>query len=334
MKAIIPMAGSGTRLRPLTHSRPKALLRVGSKPILAHIIDSLIVIGCDEFILIISHEGAKIPQYLRENYPGIKIETIIQEETLGLGHAVNLAEKKARGSEIVVIYGDTIIKGELTDLVDNTVDGVIAVKEVDDPRRFGVVNVKDGIITKFVEKPTVPESNLAIVGLNYFKQSDNLFDCLHTVIDKNLKTKGEFQITDAFQMMVESGYKMKPFRIEGWFDAGTQKSLLETNSYMLKKDGNTACIEGSVIIPPVFIPENAVIVNSIIGPDVCIGDNAIIEKSIISDSIIGAGAKIKKAVLSGSLIGEYAEVADIARKLSISDHSSLDFSPDPEKNGK
>ena len=331
MKAIIPMAGSGTRLRPLTHSRPKSLLRVGSKPILAHIIDGLKVIGCDEFILIISREGTKIPQYLCDNYPGIKIETVIQEETLGLGHAVNLAEKKARGGETVVIYGDTIIKGELFDLIDNTVDGVIAVKEVADPRRFGVVNVKDGIITKFVEKPAVPESNLAIVGLNYFKQSNILFDCLKDVIEKNRKTKGEFQITDAFQMMVENGFKMKPYTIEGWFDAGTQKSLLETNSYMLKKDGNITSLEGSVIIPPVFIPESALIKNSVIGPDVSIDENAIIERSIISDSIIGAGAKIKHAVLSGSLIGEFAEVSDIARKISISDHSSLDFYPDSEK---
>src|SRR3989339_2175848 len=175
VKAIIPMAGSGTRLRPLTHSRPKALLRVGSKPILAYIIDSLKLVGCDEFILIINNEGAKIPRYLLDNYPGIKIETVIQQETLGLGHAVNLAEQKARGDEIIIVYGDTIIKGEFTNLIDRTVDGVIAVKEVDDPRRFGVVYLEDGIITKFVEKPAVPESNLAIVGLNYFRKSDILF---------------------------------------------------------------------------------------------------------------------------------------------------------------
>ena len=325
MKAIIPVAGSGTRLRPLTHSKPKALLRVGSKPILAHIIDSLLGTGCREFILIISNEDGKIPLFVKERYPDVKVETVIQERSLGLGHAVSLTEENARDSEIIIIYGDTIIEGEMTGIIDRSFDGVIAVKEVEDPRRFGVVNIENGIISKFVEKPSVPESNFAIVGLNYIKDSNALFDSLNEIIAGDKKTKGEYQITDAFELMVKGGLKLKPYMVDGWFDAGTQETLLETNSYMLKRDGNCESLPGSVIIPPVYIPDNTAISNSIIGPDVSVGDDAVIEKSIISNSIIGSGATITNACMSGSLIGDNAEVVERPRKLAIGDNSNLDY---------
>ncbi len=325
MKAIIPVAGSGTRLRPLTHSKPKALLRVGSKPIIAHIIESLLSMGCRELVLIISNEGGKIPLFVKESYPDVIVETVIQKNCLGLGHAVSLTEKIARDSELIIIYGDTIIEGDLSEIIDPALDGVIAVKEVDDPRRFGVVNIENGIISRFVEKPSLPESNLAIVGLNYIKDSNALFDSLKEIIAGDKKTKGEYQITDAFQLMVERGCKLKPYTIDGWFDAGTLETLLATNSYMLKKDGNCTSLEGSVIIPPVFIPDNATISNAIIGPDVSVGDNAHIVTSIISDSIIGSGATITNVCLSGSLIGDNSEVIERSRKLAIGDNSSLNF---------
>jgi glucose-1-phosphate thymidylyltransferase len=325
MKAIIPMAGLGTRLRPLTYSKPKALLRVGSKPIIAHIIDGLLTVGCGELILIISSDGEKIPLYVKERYPDMKVQSIIQEEQLGLGHAVSIGEKLARNSELIVIYGDTIVGGNLSGIVDKSLDGVISVREVEDPRRLGIVNVKNGVITQFIEKPSKPESNLAIIGFNYFKNSNALFECLNEIIEKDIKTKGEYQITDAFQVMVKRGIKMKPFMVDEWFDAGTQQTLLETNSHMLKKDKNCERLPGSMIIPPVYIPDTASISHSIIGPDVSVGENAIIESSIISNSIIGDEAKIENACLSGSLIGDNARIINYPHKLAISDHSILDF---------
>ena len=330
MKAIIPLAGAGTRLRPLTHSKPKALLRVGSKPIISHIIDSLLTVGCDNLVLIIGSEGRNIPLFVKEHYPNIGIETVVQENQLGLGHAVSLAEQAVHDTEIIVIYGDTIIDGDVSGIIDKTVDGVIAVKEVEDPRRFGVVNIKNGIISRFVEKPSLPESNLAIIGFNYFKNSNVLFECLNEIIENKQKTRGEYQITDAFQLMVERGLKMKPYTIEGWFDAGTPQTLLDTNRYMLKREGNCERLPGSIIIPPVFIPENARISNSIIGPNVSVGNSAVIEKSVISDSIIGDEAKVVNACLSNSLIGDNAEVLERPRKLAISDHSILDFDNEKE----
>jgi glucose-1-phosphate thymidylyltransferase len=325
MKAIIPMAGKGTRLRPLTNSKPKSLLRVGSKPILGHIVDRLISIGCSELVLIISADGMSIPEYVTDNYSGIKVEIVIQEEQLGLGHAVGLAEHVARDSEVIIVYGDSIIDCDLSGMVDASVDGVIAVKEVEDPRRFGVVNHTDGIITKFVEKPEVPESNLAIIGFNYIRQSDSLFDCLNEIIEKDIKTRGEFQITDAFQLMIERGVRMKPLRVDDWFDAGTPQTMLETNRFLLKNDGNTEHIEGSIIIPPVYVSESAVVKNSILGPDVSIGDNAVIEKSLISDSIIDDGASVANSCLHGALIGDSATINDCPAKQGPDDNVILDI---------
>ncbi|MFC1551101.1 sugar phosphate nucleotidyltransferase [Candidatus Latescibacterota bacterium] len=326
MKAIIPMAGAGTRLRPLTYSKPKSLLRVGSKPILGHIVDRLVSIGCDELVLIISGDGMSIPEYVKEHYSGIKVEIVIQEEQLGLGHAVSLAEHVSRDSEIIIVYGDSIIDCDLSGMVDASVDGVIAVKEVEDPRRFGVVNHTDGIITKFVEKPKVPESNLAIIGFNYIRQSDTLFDCLNEIIEKDIKTRGEFQITDAFQLMIERGVRMKPLTVDDWFDAGTPLTMLETNRFLLKKDGNTDHIEGSIVIPPVYVSESAVVKNSIIGPDVSIGDNAVIERSLISDSIIDDGASVTNSCLHGALIGDNAAIEGCPAEQAADGNVIMDIS--------
>jgi len=325
MKAIIPMAGSGTRLRPLTHSKPKALLNVGSKPILSHITDILIPMGCDHLVLIISTEGERIPRFVRSHYPDLKVDVIIQEERLGLGHAVNLAENICRDGELIVMYGDTIIDGNFKGFIDRSSDAVIAVKEVEDPRRFGVVCVEKEKIVKFVEKPSDPVSNLAIVGFNYFRTPGILFDSLGELISGNFRTKGEFQITDAFQMMVERGSEMKAFTIDGWFDCGTPETLLETNRYMLKKESWSYKGHDSIIIPPVFVPESASISKSIIGPYVSVGEDAVIEKSIISDSIIGCGASVSYACLNGSLIGDDAQVSERPRRLTIGDNSSIDF---------
>lgn len=325
MKAIIPMAGSGTRLRPFTYSKPKALLRVGSQPIISHILESLIPLGCDTLILIISREGENIPRFISEEYPDIMIEVIIQEERLGLGHAVSLAADKAMDGELIVMYGDTIIDGDLSVIRETDADGVIAVKKVDDPRRFGVVNIRSGRITRFVEKPAEPKSNLAIVGFNYFRKPAALFESLDRLIRKNKRTKGEFQITDAFQLMLRRGYHFRPLVVDGWYDCGTPESLLETNRFLLGKDGNMRQLTDSIIIPPVFIPENAEITHSIIGPNVSVGDGAVINHSLISDSIIGSGARVVRASLVGSLIGDNAEIIEHPRRLSVGDNSSLDF---------
>jgi len=163
------------------------------------------------------------------------------------------------------------------------------------------------------------------VGFNYFKTSDILFECLENIISEGIKTKGEFQITDAFQLMVERGMKLKPYTIDRWFDCGTPQTLLETNRYLLVRQGNCSSLPGSIVIPPVYIPENALVEHSIIGPNVSVGENADIKKSVVSDSIIGSGARIENTCLNGSLIGDNAIVTEYPKKLFIGDNSTLDF---------
>jgi len=325
MKAIIPMAGSGTRLRPFTYTKPKALLRVGSKPIISHIIDSLLPLGCEHIIIIISREGEDIPRFIGEHYPLVLTDVIVQEEQLGLGHAVSLAADMAGGDELIVMYGDTIIDGDFSHILSTDADSMIAVKRVKDPRRFGVVNVRRGFIVKFVEKPAEPKSDLAIVGFNYFRRPELLFDCLKDLIHSGRRTKGEFQITDAFQLMLSRGCAFRPLVVDGWYDCGTPESLLETNRFLLAKDGRVPKGGDSIFIHPVFIPENAAITRSIIGPNVSVGDSAVIDRSLISDSIIGSNARVIGASLAGSLVGDNAEIIERPRRLSIGDNSTLDF---------
>jgi len=324
MKAIIPVAGSGTRLRPLTHTKPKAVLNVGSKPIIIHIVERLVSIGCSEIVLIISEDGNDIPLSVKEFFPDITVESIVQENRLGLGHAVNLAQDTVGDEDVIIMYGDTIITGDLSGMTDTNADGVIGVKEVEDPRRFGVVNVDNDLITRFVEKPENPQSNLAIVGLNYIKESAVLFQCIQEIIEKNHKTKGEYQLTDALQLMIEKGSTLKYFTIDDWFDCGTPESLLETNRYMLALEGNEAELQDSLVIPPVYIPEDVRISHSIIGPNVSVAQGVDIERSIISDSIIGKGSRVVHTSLADSLIGENAEVIGTVNKLNIGDNSILD----------
>ena len=325
MKAVIPVAGSGTRLRPLTHTKPKALLYVGSKPIIAHIVDTLISLGCKEFILIISSEGFNIPCYLKKNYSDLTIKTVVQDERLGLGHAVSLTGELAGDDDLLIVYGDTIIDGDLSEVIHCDADGMIAVMEVRDPRRFGVVNIADGFITGFEEKPSKPRSNLAIVGFNYIKKPRVLFECLNEIIGSGHKTRGEFQITDAFQRMVERGLRLKPLAVDGWFDCGTPRSLLETNRHMLTREKKDIAIPGSIIIPPVSVPVSADIIQSIIGPYVSVGSDTVINHSIISDSIIGSGSHVSNASIVHSLIGDAAAIDYHPRRLIIGDNSSLDF---------
>jgi glucose-1-phosphate thymidylyltransferase len=319
------MAGSGTRLRPFTYSKPKALLQVGSKPIISHIIDSLLTLGCGHLVLIISREGENIPRVIHERYPRILTDVVVQEERLGLGHAVSLAAGIASDEELVIVYGDTIIDGDLSSILAADSDGMIAVKRVEDPRRFGVVNLRRGFIVRFVEKPAKPTSNLAIVGFNYFRRPEALFESLEELIRSGRRTKGEFQITDAFQLMLRRGYTFRPLVVDGWYDCGTPESLLETNRFLLAKGGNIPETRDSIVIPPVFIPPDAAITRSIIGPNVSVGDGAVIDRSLISDSIIGSNARVIGTSLAGSLIGDNAEIVERPRRLSVGDNSSLDF---------
>ncbi len=329
MKAIIPVAGIGTRLRPHTHTQPKALIPIAGKPILAHILDSLIKAGINEFVFIIGYMGDKIESYISNTYPNIKAEYVIQTTGKGTGHAIYLAKEQIKGcGEILIVLGDTIVDVNLKPVLEADLS-MLGVKKVEDPRLFGVAELDDaGFIKRLVEKPLIPKSNLALVGLYKIKESNQLIDALEYNIKNKITSQNEYQLTDALMRMVEQGVKFETFDVDNWFDCGKKEILLDTNSILLKRlnyDTSKYKFENTIIIPPVFIGENCKISNSIIGPNVSVGDNAIMNYAVVKESIIGPYAQIEFAILDRSLIGNDAVFIGMKQSLNIGDSTEINF---------
>lgn len=334
MKAIIPAAGVGTRLRPHTYSMPKILLNVAGKPMIFYIIDELIEVkGLDTIIIIVGHLGDKVQQHISEIYgkvKHIKFEFVEQKEMLGLGHAVYMAKQYLDDEPVVIVLGDTIFEFNLADFLASK-HSAIGVKQVEDARRFGVVESKGGFITRMVEKPATPEvshSRNAIAGLYYIKSAASLMKAIEYIMENNVKTKNEFQLTDALEHMIKSGEKMIPFEIQNWFDCGKPETLLSTNEYLLKKNNGQKKFkvsDSTLIIPPVFIGDNCDITGSIIGPNTTVGNGVHIKNSILKNSIVGENSTIKNSILQDSIIGSEANVTGDFKRLYIGDSTDIVF---------
>jgi len=324
LKVVIPAAGAGTRLRPHTHTTPKTLVRVAGKPILGHVLDGLSTLQIEELIVVVGYMGDKIRDFIHENYD-LKVTFVEQPERLGLGYAISLTKEAVGNSPLFITLDDTIIEFDLHGMLENGYSA-IGVKEVDDPRRFGVVELKDGFIEHLVEKPDIPPSNLAIVGVYFIRNSPLLFECLDEIIRKGIKVRGEYQLTDALQMMIERGERIRAFPIDGWFDCGKPETLLATNRHLLEKQGDEYDVPGSIIIPPVFIGSATRIERSIIGPYVSIAEGCFISNSILRDSIINENARVSDVLLDGSLIGANATVSGRPYNLNVGDSSEVNLS--------
>jgi glucose-1-phosphate thymidylyltransferase len=323
-RAIIPVAGVGSRLRPHTHTVPKALIYVAGRPILAHILDDLERLGVQDVVLVIGHMGDHIRDYVDRHYAHLNRWYVDQPERLGLGHAVRLAKDHVLGHPAFIVLGDTIFRADFSEIVGGS-ESRIGVKEVEDPRRFGIVEVKDGIATRLVEKPDQPTSNLAIVGVYYIADSPLLFQALDTLVEKDQRTKGEFQLTDALQIMIERGHRIRPFTVDGWYDCGNTETLLLTNRELLELNGPVPFVapEGTVIVQPVAIDPSAVIERSIVGPHVSIAARAVVRGAIVRDSIVNEDAVVEQILLDGSVIGENALVRGTFRRLNVGDSSEV-----------
>jgi glucose-1-phosphate thymidylyltransferase len=323
MKAVIPVAGEGTRLRPHTHTVPKPLLRVAGKAILGHILDDVVSLGISDVVLIVGYRGTHIVDYVKSNYD-LNVSFVEQGERLGLGHAIYLTKEHVGSEPVLVMLGDTIFKGDFASIV-GTGGNYLGVKEVPDPERFGVVEVEDGKIVNLVEKPAEPQSNLAIVGIYCIQDAAKLYDALETIISEDLKTRGEYQLTDALNLMIKRGVDLMAFEIEGWYDCGKPETLLETNRDLLEISASKISIPGSIIIDPVNIGEDVEIESSVIGPYVSISDKTVVRTSIIKNSILGRNALVEDALLDSSLIGDNAVVRGFFKKLNVGDSSEIDF---------
>jgi glucose-1-phosphate thymidylyltransferase len=323
MKSIILLAGLGTRLRPHTYSKPKSLIQVAGKPILGHILDSLAELDIEETIFIVGYLGEQIQKYVTMHYPQMCARYVEQAEMKGQAHAINLARDYI-DQPVLIIFGDTIWETDFTRLARVKSDGLIYVKEVSDPRRFGVATVKDGFVTQFVEKPTTPVSNLAVVGVYYFRNWQAIMHSIDQLIARDIQLKGEYYLADAMQLMLTFGAQLEIETIPVWEDCGTREALLKTNRYLLDKHNNVREITGSVILPPVYISATAQIQNSIIGPYVSVSDNAVIEHSILRDCIISENAHIENRVMEQSLVGKDTRVSGTFQIMNVGDSSEID----------
>ncbi len=331
MKVVIPVAGAGTRLRPHTLTTPKPLLPVAGKPIIDHIIESIESISFDTLILVTSPDNGDIFHHVKMTWRGkFDVVRAIQNEKLGLGHAIFQARNYFEpGEDIFIILGDTIIEGKFDDLTAQKTD-FLAVKKVDDPSNYGIVEIDDkGRIVSLEEKPKNPKSNLAIVGVYYIHDAHALFEAIQYIIANDIKTKNEYQITDALKKMVDDGWTFYTREIENWYDCGRVSEILKTNRFLLEKKGTTKSktlkLENSVVVDPVFIDEDVRIQNSIVGPYVHISPGVSLKNVIVQDSILLEGASVEDAHLAMSIVGKNAKVKVAPLKLNIGDYSELDI---------
>jgi glucose-1-phosphate thymidylyltransferase len=328
MKVVIPLAGFGTRLRPLTYTRPKPLLNVAGKPVLGHVLDALQGLDVEEVTFIIGYLGDQIREYVASNYP-FPARFVEQNELLGQAHALWLARESLAG-EILIIFVDTIFEADLAEIGRLTADGVIYTKEVEDPRRFGVVRVEgaDQTVVKLIEKPDGFDDRQAIIGVYYVRDGAWLARSIGSLLERQQQTKGEYYLADALQLMIDDGAHFVAREVSVWEDCGKPETVLGTNRYLLDHghgDHGDLAPVNSVIVDPVHLGHGVQLIDAIVGPYATVADGAIVRRSIVSDSIVGKGALVEDSVLSGSLIGDEALVRGRPRKLNVGDSSQIDF---------
>jgi glucose-1-phosphate thymidylyltransferase len=330
MKVIIPLAGFGKRMRPHTWSKPKPLLNVAGKPVLGHILDKLADLDVDvtELIFIVGWLGEQIKDYYEASdypYPARYVE---QHELLGQAHAIWLA-REALAGPVLIIFVDTIFDADLSGLDVSGLDGVLYVREVKDPRRFGVTVLDDdGLVTHLVEKPESFENRLAVIGVYYIHDAAWLLRAIEELMEQDIQTKGEYYLADAYTLMIKQGARFGVREVSVWEDCGTPQDVLKTNRFLLEHgqgNGSKVPATDSVIIPPVYIAPSAHVEHSIIGPYVTVAEHSVIKQSIIRDSIIDDGAYIDDTMLDRSLIGRDAIVRGRYRVLNVGDSSRVDF---------
>ncbi len=325
------MAGMGKRMRPHTLTTPKPLIPIAGKPMVQRIVEDITKVcdeDVDEIAFVIGRFGKVAEEGLIKvaESLGAKGSIHYQDEPLGTAHAIMCAKECLTG-KVVIAFADTLFKADFK--MDSSQEGIIWVQKVLDPKPFGVVKLDtNNVITDFVEKPQTFISDLAIIGIYYFKDGEYLRRELEYLLDNDIKEKGEYQLTNALENMKAKGTKFTPGKVTEWLDCGNKDATVYTNQRILefnKSEKRTAKLSTvkSQIIEPCFIGENVMLINSTVGPHVSIGDNSVIENSIVKNSIIQTNSKIKDAELSNSMIGNYAEFTGKSNDVSISDYSTV-----------
>ncbi len=315
-KCLIPAAGKGTRMRPLTHTLPKAMLPVAGKPSIFHIIDRAAQAGVEDFVIITGYLRELMESEILAAYPKLKIQFVEQKEQLGLGHAIYMAREKFSAADaMLLIYGDTLFEGDIESMM-KAANPVIGVFEVPDPKRFGVIEKGPGqTITNLVEKPEKFVSNLAIPGVNFFPSSAELFAALEHIVSNNIRTKNEYQATDAFQYMLKEKKTTFTWQIlTAWDDAGTLEAILDTNKIILGRRG-----AGKMFA----VAADAKIANANIDQYASISAGAQIENSTLVNCIVDRGSVIKNCKLENSLVGRNAVLENITGTIVVGDDTQV-----------
>ncbi|WP_026463077.1 sugar phosphate nucleotidyltransferase [Adhaeribacter aquaticus] len=333
MRIIVPMAGMGKRMRPHTLTVPKPLVPIAGKPIVQRLVEDIAKVcqePIEEVAFIIGNFGEAVEKSLIQiaESVGGKGTIYYQDQPLGTAHAILCAKESLEG-KLVVAFADTLFKADFT--LDTSADGTIWVQQVEDPRPFGVVKLNDqNVITDFVEKPETFVSDLAIIGIYYFKDGAYLRDELQYLLDNDIKDKGEFQLTNALENMKTKGTTFIPGKISEWLDCGNKDATVYTNQryleYLKDEQGlvaSSAKITNSVIIPPSFIGENVVLNNAVVGPHVSIGNNTQVHNSVVSNSIVQENTVVKSANITNSMLGSFAVFQGTPADLSVGDYNVL-----------
>lgn len=329
MKAIIPVAGAGTMLRPHTHTQPKALIPVAGKPILGHIVEMLHQAGIQDFVFVVGYLGEKIKQYVEDTFQGqFQYQFVVQEPRRGLAHAISLTKDLFEpGEPCLIALGDTIADVDIQQLIDSQ-ENIVCLQEVDDPANFGIVLLDEQqYVRALVEKPRFPKSNLALVGLYKMADTMPLFAAIDYLIEHKVMTNNEFTLTDALQRMVEQGVRIRTAKVRAWFDCGEKDALLSTNRILLNRVSQAPCAPctRSVIIPPVWIPDSCVIEDSIVGPYVALGEHATVRGSIVQNSILGTYSRLESVVMHNSIVGNDTTLRGRWQSINIGDNTEIDF---------
>jgi glucose-1-phosphate thymidylyltransferase len=327
MKAIIPLAGKGTRLRPHTHHTPKPLLKVAGKPVLAYILDDLVALGVEEMVFIVGHLRETMQKWISAEYPDLTAHYVLQEVQDGTAGAIALAEPFV-DEDVLIVFADAVLEVDygLTRTLGAEYGAVIWAKEVEDYQRYGVIVTNDdGTMKTIVEKPSEPVSKLANIGLYYIRDHELLFEGVRHTLGVDPGPSGEYYLTDAFQYMVDNGSRLITAPVEGWWDAGKPETLLETNEHLVAGERGGidagATVEGAEIVEPVRIEAGVTVRGGRIGPNVTLEAGTHVEDSEIEHTVVGPNARIRGARLHSSIVGGHADISNVAGTLLVTDHS-------------
>jgi glucose-1-phosphate thymidylyltransferase len=325
VNVIIPVAGLGTRLRPHTWSRPKPLVSVAGKPVLGHVLDRLAGLTIDRVVFVTGYLGEQIEDFVRANY-SFDAVFVRQREPLGQSHAIVQARGQIAGPTMI-LFPDMLFEADLQQLETLNADGAIFVKQVDDPRRFGIVVLEGDRVVALIEKPDEPVSDLAVMGIYFVREIRRLFDAIDEQMYQKIQTKGEYFLADALQLLIDRGAIFKAIPATEWEDCGTPSALLRTNRYLLARSASDCVpnLNGSVCIPPVHMAPTARVTSSVIGPYASIGDNVVVENALVRDSIVDSGAHIESVMLDRSIVGRNAFVRGEPLRVNLGDSADIDM---------